>query len=67
MHDILIAAIREALGQRGRAMNTAAIPTLIAGLHPSDLAFILDASLRSSTTNGRLKRSRRSRRRPIAI
>ncbi|HEY7791817.1 MAG TPA: magnesium transporter [Vicinamibacterales bacterium] len=42
MHDTLIEQIREALGQHGRAMNVRRIPALIEGLHPSDLAVILD-------------------------
>lgn len=42
MHEALIEQIREALGQRGRAMDIRAIPSLVAALHPSDLAFVLD-------------------------
>lgn len=42
MHETLIDQIREALGQRGRAMDIRAIPSLVASLHPSDLAFVLD-------------------------
>lgn len=42
MYDALIDQIREALGQRGRAMDVRAIPTLVGSLHPSDLAAILD-------------------------
>jgi magnesium transporter len=42
MYEALIDQIREALGQRGRAMDVRAIPTLVAPLHPSDLAAILD-------------------------
>ena len=42
MYEALIEHIREALGQRGRAMDVRAIPTLVASLHPSDLAAILD-------------------------
>lgn len=42
MYDALIEQIREALGQRGRPMDVRAIPTLVAALHPSDLAAILD-------------------------
>jgi magnesium transporter len=42
MHEALIEQIREALGQRGRAMDVRAIPSLVAPLHPSDLAFVLD-------------------------
>jgi magnesium transporter len=42
MHETLIDQIREALGQHGRAMNIRAIPQLVEGLHPSDLAFMLD-------------------------
>jgi len=42
VYEALIEHIREALGQRGRAMDVRAIPTLVASLHPSDLAAILD-------------------------
>ena len=42
MYEALIDQIREALGQRGRAMDVRAIPTLVGSLHPSDLAAILD-------------------------
>ena len=42
MYEALIDQIREALGQRGRAMDVRAIPTLVGPLHPSDLAAILD-------------------------
>jgi magnesium transporter len=42
MYEALIDQIREALGQHGRAMDVRAIPTLVAPLHPSDLAAILD-------------------------
>lgn len=42
MYETLIDQIREALGQRGRAMDVRAIPSLVAPLHPSDLAAILD-------------------------
>ena len=42
MYDLLIDQIREALGRHGRAMDTPAVQKLIAGPHPSDLAFILD-------------------------
>lgn len=42
MYDALIDQIREALGQRGRAMDVRTIPTLVGSLHPSDLAAILD-------------------------
>ncbi len=42
MYDALIDQIREALGQRGRPMDVGSIPSLVAPLHPSDLAAILD-------------------------
>ncbi len=42
MYETLIEQIREALGQRGRSMDVRAIPSLVAPLHPSDLAFVLD-------------------------
>lgn len=42
MHEALINQIREALGQRGRAMDIRAIPSLVASLRGSDLAFVLD-------------------------
>lgn len=42
MYDTLIEQIRAALGQGGRAMDVRAIPSLVAPLHPSDLAFVLD-------------------------
>ena len=42
MYEALIDQIREALGQRGRAMDVRSIPSLVAPLHPSDLAAILD-------------------------
>jgi magnesium transporter len=42
MYEGLIDQIREALGQRGRAMDVRAIPSLVASLHPSDLAALLD-------------------------
>lgn len=42
MYDALIDQIREALGQRGRAMDIRAIPSLVSQLHPSDLAAVLD-------------------------
>jgi len=42
MYDNLIDQIRQALGRRGGAMDPRAIVALIAGVHPSDLAVILD-------------------------
>ena len=42
MYEALIDQIREALGQRGRPMDVGSIPSLVAQLHPSDLAAILD-------------------------
>jgi len=42
MYEALIDQIREALGQHGRPMDVRAIPSLVAPLHPSDLAAILD-------------------------
>lgn len=42
MYEALIDQIREALGKSGRAMDVRAIPSLVAPLHPSDLAAILD-------------------------
>jgi magnesium transporter len=42
MYDTLIEQIRASLGQGGRAMDVRAIPSLVAPLHPSDLAFVLD-------------------------
>ncbi|MGE0451594.1 MAG: magnesium transporter [Vicinamibacterales bacterium] len=42
MHEALIEQIRDALGHRGRSMDIRAIPSLVAPLHPSDLAFVLD-------------------------
>jgi magnesium transporter len=42
MYDELIDHIREGLGQHGGALDTRAVQSLLTGLHPSDLAFILD-------------------------
>ena len=42
MHEMLINNIREALGQHDGAMHTAKVQALLSGMHPSDLAFILD-------------------------
>jgi hypothetical protein len=42
MYEALIDQIRQALGKSGRAMDVRAIPSLVARLHPSDLAAILD-------------------------
>lgn len=42
MYDALIEQIREALGRHGGAMNTRSVRDLIAGLHSSDVAFLLD-------------------------
>jgi magnesium transporter len=42
MYEALIDQIREALGKSGRAINVRAIPSLVARLHPTDLAAILD-------------------------
>ncbi len=42
MYEALIDQIREALGKSGREMDVRAIPSLVARLHPSDLAAILD-------------------------
>jgi magnesium transporter len=41
-HEALIDDIRQALGQRGGALDSSAIQSLVAPLHPSDLAAILD-------------------------
>ena len=42
MYEALIDQIREALGQHGRPMDVRAIPSLVAPMHPSDIAAILD-------------------------
>lgn len=42
MYEALIDDIRQALGQHGGTLDTSAIQGLVAPLHPSDLAFILD-------------------------
>ena len=42
MYETLIDDIRAALGQHGGAMDPASAHALLRGLHPSDVAFILD-------------------------
>ncbi|HZQ93043.1 MAG TPA: magnesium transporter [Terriglobales bacterium] len=42
MRETLIENLREALGHRGRSLDPAAIGKLVGGLHPSDVAVVLD-------------------------